>query len=494
MTYNLAPKMPLKHRKTILAVFAMVMGASAVTFMTPDARYVATPVFACIILVFWLWLALWDRDKSIPIIDVGMICALAILAYSVYPLLNYWVGGLRFGPLSDVRLQTYRISPRELGLFHLRHVLYLSSFVIAYATFRAKGLIKTGQVRLPSQSARLVILLIFLLLSGYFVVLQLTTGVDFNSSYASEAYAGYLSAMANIPLLLLQISVKLGGILFIFKLALLFIVVSRCKLIKWRIILFGWVLAEIIQAITIKGARTELILFLMATIICYHRLIKPLSINKLVFLGSIIFVGFLYMGVYRSYYDVSEMRIDIMRNNTSMFGTSNEFQSLLGTEYDVLRRKESGAYLPWYLYINDFITVLPPQQLMPFEKVTASEWYLREIGQSGTGVGYMWGVISQSIVGLDWVELIIRGALLGYILSWFHRWYINHQKGFIETLIYVFICLKVYYTFRDTTFSLLSNVVWELIPFYIILRIGTAIISRQTTFAPTVGPFIRSEK
>ena len=54
---------------------------------------------------------------------------------------------------------------------------------------------------------------------------------------------------------------------------------------------------------------------------------------------------------------------------------------------------------------------------MPFEKVAASEWYLREIGMSGTGQGFMWGVISQSIVGLDWLELALRGAILGYILA-----------------------------------------------------------------------------
>lgn len=156
-----------------------------------------------------------------------------------------------------------------------------------------------------------------------------------------------------------------------------------------------------------------------------------------------------------------------------MSGTS-EFQALLGTAYDVLQRKEAGAVLPWYLYINDFITILPPQQLLPFEKVRASEWYLRELGISGTGVGLMWGVISQSIVGLDWIELALRGAILGYILARFHRWYLKHQSEFVATLLYMFFCLKVYYTFRDTTFSLLANLVWEFIPFYLIMQYSGA--------------------
>ena len=84
----------------------------------------------------------------------------------------------------------------------------------------------------------------------------------------------------------------------------------------------------------------------------------------------------------------------------------------------------------------------------------------------------MWGVISQSIVGLDWIELAIRGALLGYILARIHRWYVNHQTGFLETIFYMYLCLKVYYTFRDTTFSILSNFICEIVPFYIILRLA----------------------
>jgi hypothetical protein len=175
--------------------------------------------------------------------------------------------------------------------------------------------------------------------------------------------------------------------------------------------------------------------------------------------------------------DFSSLQADFSQADAGIFSGGNEFQGLLGTAYDVLQRKTDGAHLPWYLYINDIITVLPPQQLMPFEKIAASEWYLREIGFSGTGQGFMWGVISQSIVGLDWLELALRGAILGYILARFHRWYLKHQSGFLTTLLYIYFCIKVYYTFRDTTFSILANLVWEVIPFYILLCIGVTILS-----------------
>lgn len=476
--------MRIQNRTTSAVFLAILLGASALAFMTTDERYVAAPGLACAILVFWLCMTLWDRDHKIPFFDVGMFCALATLVYTVYPLVNYWANGFQFGILSDNRLRVYNPDPLEMCLFHLRHILYLFSFVAAYALFRGRGPVETGNVSIPSRSTRHVIVLFFLLLTGYFFILQLLTGVNYNTSYEAEAFANNMAAFSRLPILLLQISGKLGGILFIFKLALLFIVVSRFKQKKWRTILLVWIVAEIIQTVYIKGARTGLVFFFMATALLYHRMIKPLTMKFLITSGAMLLAGFIFLGLYRSYLDIADMRADLSRNNAGIFLAGNEFQSLLGTAYGVYRLKEAGAYLPWYLYINDFITILPPQQLLTFEKVRASEWYLREIGLSGTGIGLMWGVISQSIVGLDWLELILRGAVLGYILARLHRWYLKHQSGFLETLLYMFFCLKVYYTFRDTTFSLLANLVWEVIPFYILLRIGVAILSRKVGDQP----------
>ncbi len=471
--------MRIKNRTTPIVSISILLGVVALAFMTVDERYVAAPGIACVVMMLWLWMRLWDRDQKIPFFDVGVLCALAIFFYAVYPLVNYWVNGLQFGFLSDARLRKYHILPAELGFFYLRYLLYLFSFVIFYSVFRGRGTIEVGNVRIPSRSTRRVIVLFFLLLTGYFLLLKLTTGVNYNTSYEPEAYAKNMSAFESLPLLLSQVSGKLWGILSVFKLALLFIVVHRCRQKKWLIILLVWVVAEIIHTFILKGDRGGVVLLLMATALLYHRMVKPFTLKFLIISGISLFLFFIFMGLYRGYKDFGSLREDLSLANAGIFSGNNEFQALLGTAYDVFQRKMGGVVLPWYLYINDFITILPPQQLMPFEKVPASEWYLRELGISGTGQGYMWGVISQSIVGLDWIELALRGAFLGYILARFHRWYLKHQSGFLATLLYVFFCIKVYYTFRDTTFSLLANLVWEVIPFYLFLGIGVTIISHM---------------
>jgi hypothetical protein len=476
--------MRIQNRTISVVSTAVAVSSIAIAFMPADARFVALPGFACVLMVLWLWMTLWDRDKKIPFFDVGIFCALATLVYTAYPLVNYWVGGLQFGFLSDYRLRSYNVTPRELGFFHLRPVVYLASFVLLYSTFRGRGSIASGNVSATTRSTRQVIVMFFLLFTGYFFILQLTTGVNYNTSYELDVYAKSMAAFASIPLPLLQISGKFIGILFLFKVALLFIVVSRCEEKRWRIILFAWILLEILQVVYIKGARSGLVLFLMATALLYHRLIKPLSLKYIITSGTALFVLFIFLGFYRQYIEISSLQEDLSQGDGGIFSAGNEFQALLGTAYDVYHIKEAGADLPWYLYINDIINIFPPRQFLPFEKIDASEWYLREIGISGTGQGFMWGVISQSIVGLDWLELALRGAILGYILAKFHRWYLKHQSGFLATLLYMFFCLKAYYTFRETTLSLLSNLVLEVIPFFILLRLGVALLSRKVGDQP----------
>jgi hypothetical protein len=457
--------------------FSVVMiSAFFMAFMTRDELFVFTPGLACVILVFWLYRTLRLSDQKIPVFDVGMFCAIVTLIYSVYPLLNYWVGEFDFGVFGDARLTAYKPSATEVGFFHLRHVLYLSLFVLFYTIFRGTGVIEAGRIDKPSRGTTQVVITAFIFLTGYFLALQMVTGLNFNHGYDSDAVGGKLEVVASAPLVLVQISGKLAGILTVFKLALLYIVINRCNQRKWFIILFVWIAAEVILMMAIKGARAGTFLFILAAILLYHRIIKEFSMRFLISSGILFFVFFMFLGLYRSFDDISSMRLEYVQAGVGyLSGTNNEFQSMLGTAYDVYQRKIAGAAIPWYLYINDIIGILPPQQFLPFEKVDASEWYLKELGLSGTGQGYMWGVITQSIIGFDWMEIALRGSLLGFILARVHRWYVKNQSSFFATILYLYLILNCYYTFRNTTGSIFNFIVWEFLPFYFIIILGITI-------------------
>jgi hypothetical protein len=475
--------------KLAMPVLAAALGIAlvAIALLSREQRFVAAPALACMVIALWAAVTLWDRDRSVPLFDIGFLCIFATFVYSVFPLLNYWLHGFQFGSLSDSRLAAYAPGMEDIGKFHFRHVLYLFSLAVFYVGFRGRGRIRTGNVEPAPATTQYTVVVLFVALLLFFFTLRLTTGITFHSSYEATAFSNKIEAFSSAPLWLVQISGKLAGIQSVLKLALLYIVVSRCRRRGWRLILILWVAVEVIQPMLVLGQRSGMMFFLLTTVLLYHRLVRPLSFKALAMVGSAVFVLFMFLGFYRSFQDLTALRSDVVAADTSVLARTNEFQSLLGTAYDVAQRKAAGATLPWYLYINDFVDVLPPQQLLPFEKVPAAEWYLREIGRSGTGEGYMWGVIAQAIVGLDWIELAVRGSILGLVLAWLHRWYRRRQSGFMETFMYMYLCIIIFSTFRNTTGSFLANIVWELIPFYFITTLGAMLLSKQRPRRPRMG-------
>jgi hypothetical protein len=153
--------------------------------------------------------------------------------------------------------------------------------------------------------------------------------------------------------------------------------------------------------------------------------------------------------------DVHSLDIDAP-NGIERISANNEFSGLYATAYDVAQRHNDGrlSKVPWQLYLNDLLLMVP-SQLLPFEKVEPSEWYMDQIGLRDTGAGFMWSVISQAEVGFGIPELILRGAVLGILFAYLHRWYIRRSDSWIVTGFYVFMCLMSYYTFRATTFFFL---------------------------------------
>jgi len=120
--------------------------------------------------------------------------------------------------------------------------------------------------------------------------------------------------------------------------------------------------------------------------------------------------------------------------------------------------------------------MLIPGQLLPFRKIDPSLWYLEQLGLQDSQVGFMFGVLSQAILGVDWLELMVRGTVLGCVLGLIHRWYVKRSQRFEVTLLYVFLCVWSYYTVRAATFYFVYPVVYRFLPFLFIVWFGEAIL------------------
>jgi hypothetical protein len=90
----------------------------------------------------------------------------------------------------------------------------------------------------------------------------------------------------------------------------------------------------------------------------------------------------------------------------------------------------------------------------------------------------MFGVMSQAAIGLDWIEVALRGALLAACLAFMHRWYVRHALGFWPTLFYLFVSVWIYYTMRASTFYFLYNIVYQFLPLMVLTRLVDVLLRR----------------
>jgi hypothetical protein len=165
------------------------------------------------------------------------------------------------------------------------------------------------------------------------------------------------------------------------------------------------------------------------------------------------------------------------------WSANNEFQVLFANAWDLLGRRDR-LDVPWQVYLSDLLRLIPRDihWLLPFEVLDPSLWYLRVIDSGDPRMGLMFGVVAQSVIGWDWVELALRGAVLGVVCAAIHRRYVR-STGFWATVFYLYLCVWAYYTVRATTFHVASLILWRLLPSVLVL-VPAGLLLRRLHAAP----------
>ena len=158
----------------------------------------------------------------------------------------------------------------------------------------------------------------------------------------------------------------------------------------------GWLAFEVVSAATRLGSRRDTAMILIAGVLLYDHLVKPLKTWQAVAGGAGLLLGLLAFGFARD-----------LDGATASWTSANEFQILFGNGCDLLVRVRSGQLeIPRQLYFGELLMLIPSrwQPLLPFPVLDPSDWYLDVLDVRGTGVGFMFGVVAQAIIGGDWVS------------------------------------------------------------------------------------------
>jgi hypothetical protein len=266
----------------------------------------------------------------------------------------------------------------------------------------------------------------------------------------------------DLPLFVQQITHNIAGIQLIAKLGLLIVLFRNFHLRAIRYVFWLWFAVHLISTVTKMGARTELVLFSIASVFLYHRFVTALSMTKAFVIGGSVLVAFLVLGFFRDYWETGD---DI----GVFLQASNEFQALFGTAYDMVLYEREGQSVPMLLHWADLFRIIP-QQLLPFQKIDPSNWYLEQLGVDDRSVGLMFGVIAQGLLINDPAGIALLACIVGTGLGALHNWYVKRAHRFWTTLFYLWMCVEVYYSFRASALYAATWIIYRFIPLYLLVE------------------------
>jgi len=484
-----------KNRKSYYILLGCILIAGLFLWgIDENARYVAAPIIVASGGSILFFLRLTEFRKAFPLGDLGAISVLALLCYTIIPPIQYLLSDMTYAESSARQLFFLAPSAHEIGAFTWWYVLYLLSFLISYLLFlpNHEKLIKTP--RLPENRFVLAFLILFCVFSSFLIVVSLSLGLETAPVYGSESMYIAYEAMSSLPLILRQVHglIVSNGIMLIVQISLMLVLYLKWEKKAYRYILLLWLFLLLITNILFMGNRTTFILIFMASILMYNQFVKPLSFKKALTLALFLLCIFLMIGIMRGGIDlaanVQNLEINEVSDNL-LFNQANEFQVLFGGNYDLLWMKEAGRLqdAPTQLTCYDLV-MLVPQQFLPFEKINIQTWYLN---QSMCPSYFMFNPISQAIIGFGWVELVLRGCLLGFILAKLRSWYVKHSASFWVTLFYFYIAVISYYSIRGTAiYVLLASILYRFIPFYVLISIMTGFGRRHSKQCAVSSPSV----
>jgi hypothetical protein len=405
--------------------------------------------------MFYLALVRWRRSAS-PLFEVGGAYVAVVTLYTVFPLLVFLANGLAYTESSDSRLATAQPGPGEVGLISWYHVLHLVVFAGAYLLARGSGG-RRPRPRAVDTPTLIAAVAGYAAITGYFWFLALF----FDLSAAT--YAGSYLVAGRLPLLLAQLANHLGAARLVLELVILAALFADYR--RWRWVIGAWLAVLTVGTFLRLGSRTEMVLLWLAAAVMYDLVVRRLRVRRVVLPAAAGLLLFVVLGFVRGGGLEKPAVYDRLLGQT-------EFEILFGNAFHVNRLVGAGLADPPAGATWADLLALVPQQVSPVPKVSPADWYVQTYfpGYAASGGGLAFGTIAESLLGGGLFGVVWRSALLGLVLARFHARVFPATGRLWPLLLYVWVAVSVYQSFRATTFVLLGYLFYRFFP--VVLAVG----------------------
>ena len=401
--------------------------------------------------VFYLALRQWRRSDA-PFFEVGGVYVAVVTLYAVYPLVGFLVLGLGYSSSNDDRLAVGRPGPEEVGLIGWYYVLHLVVFGGAYLLARGRGA-GPGRPRSVEAPTLTAALALYAALTAYFGFLALF--YDLSARTYAESYL----VSSRLPLPLAQLTNHLGGARFVVELVILAALFTNYR--RWRWLIAAWLAVVTVVAFARLGSRAEMVLLWLAAAVMYDLMVRRLRVRRVAIPAAAGLLVFLGIGLARDGWFSAPGQRQVL------FAYATEFETIFANALHLNRLVASGEVpaLPAGAIWSDLLALIP-QQLSPIPKLNPADWYVQTYfpGYAASGGGLAFGTIAESLVGEGATGVVWRSALLGAVLGCFHAWVSSVPGRLWPMLLYVWVTVSLYQSFRSTTFVLLGFVFYRFLP------------------------------
>ncbi len=396
--------------------------------------------------------------QTLEFFDIGTLFIAIAFLYTFIPLANFVRLDGVYSQEGDTRMYSLQPSPELVERVGWHYLLFMATFAAGYLISQNRlGEPNNTRTSPPRGDFLFWMLGIYASCQSALMVLRIRYGLT------AETYLESYRVFRDVPVFLQQSFAWLTGFSRIVEIGILAYFFSRYE--RYRVVVWAW-LAVIATATFMRlHARTDLMIAVGSSVFLYHLFVRRVSLVRLAVIGLVALVSFQALGVLRAlggYVDDLGTR--------ELVSSGSEFESVFGNAIHILSVLDSGQSLPpritWYL---SEIAILFPQQLLPFDKVDPSIWYVRTFfpRYEALGGGYAWGAIAQSVVGFGLAEAALRGCLLAIALAAVNRFLRKRWDRFEFVVVYAWLMGTVYLSMRNVTFFFVHGTAYFVAPWLI---------------------------